>query len=162
VPDGDEDFPEPFIRIHVGKDLFDRVASSHESDMVESYRVGNDLYPLTDLYSIRLENSGTHSMDGILLMAGPGIHRASRSSDASLYDVAPTALRLLGLPRSREMEGRVLEGLLDTGRLPPGVQDIATYEDGDEILRVPVSNLRAVESQEERLRERLRSLGYVK
>jgi hypothetical protein len=60
------------------------------------------------------------------------------------------------------MEGRVLEDVLNSRRLPPELADIPTYEDGEDIRRVPVSDLPAVKRQEELLRQRLRSLGYVK
>jgi len=162
VPDGDEVLPEPFIRVSIGKELRALMESGQGSEQSATYRIGTDLYPLTDLYSVRLRQNGTHSMDGVLLMAGPGIRRSVQATGASLYDVAPTALRLLGLPRSGEMEGRVLENLLDARRLPPPAGDIRTYEDGAEIRRVPVADLPAVKRQEDLLHERLRTLGYVK
>jgi predicted AlkP superfamily phosphohydrolase/phosphomutase len=161
-PDGDEVLPEPFILVRMGKALRAQIESGDEGQRDESYRIGTGTHPLTDLYSVRIRQNGTHTMDGILLMAGPGIRRGAQASSAALYDVAPTALRLLGLPRSREMEGRILKEVLNSRRLPPELADIPTYEDGEDIRRVPVSDLPAVKRQEELLRQRLRSLGYVK
>jgi Flp pilus assembly protein TadD len=44
----------------------------------------------------------------VLAAWGPRVRRASGRGDASLFDVAPTVLALLGLPRDSKMAGRVL------------------------------------------------------
>lgn len=49
----------------------------------------------------------THYRDGVLAIDAPGI-RPDSNLDAELYDVAPTALSMLGLNVPRTMEGRVL------------------------------------------------------
>jgi predicted AlkP superfamily phosphohydrolase/phosphomutase len=50
---------------------------------------------------------------GVLLLVGEGIRVGSRARAASLLDVAPTLLYLMGLPVARDMEGRVLTELVD-------------------------------------------------
>src|SRR5262245_43722381 len=61
------------------------------------------------------EASGTHSgaPDGYLLAMGDGIRPDVRLDGASVLDVAPTILYLLGLPVARDMEGRVLTEIVD-------------------------------------------------
>ena len=54
--------------------------------------------------------SGVHAQaapPGIIVMAGAGIRRGERLDGASIYDVAPTVLDLLGIP-FENLEGRVL------------------------------------------------------
>ncbi len=51
--------------------------------------------------------------DGVLLLAGEGIRPGAIPQDASVLDVAPTLLYLLGLPVARDMEGRVLTEILE-------------------------------------------------
>jgi hypothetical protein len=51
--------------------------------------------------------------DGVLLVAGGGIRPGAVPQNASVLDVAPTLLYLLGLPVARDMEGRVLTEILD-------------------------------------------------
>jgi predicted AlkP superfamily phosphohydrolase/phosphomutase len=51
--------------------------------------------------------------DGVLLIAGEGIRSGSAPAGASVLDVAPTLLYLMGLPVARDMEGRVLTEILD-------------------------------------------------
>jgi hypothetical protein len=51
--------------------------------------------------------------DGVLLVAGQGIRPGSVPANASVLDVAPTILYLMGLPVARDMEGRVLTEVLE-------------------------------------------------
>jgi predicted AlkP superfamily phosphohydrolase/phosphomutase len=51
--------------------------------------------------------------DGVLLVAGEGIRPGAVPKSASVLDVAPTLLYLLGLPVARDMEGRVLTEILE-------------------------------------------------
>ena len=54
-----------------------------------------------------------HRQHGVLVMAGPGITAGTRIAGASLLDITPTALTLLGLPPGRDMDGRVLWEAMD-------------------------------------------------
>jgi predicted AlkP superfamily phosphohydrolase/phosphomutase/tetratricopeptide (TPR) repeat protein len=49
-----------------------------------------------------------HRQHGILAMAGPGVRADERIHGATLLDVAPTALTLLGLPVGTDMDGKAL------------------------------------------------------
>ncbi len=59
--------------------------------------------------------SGTHAdaPDGVLLAVGNGIRAGATLRQASILDVAPTLLYLMGLPVARDMEGRALTEILD-------------------------------------------------
>ena len=63
----------------------------------------------------RPERSGTHAgaPDGFLIAVGDGIRAGARLADASVLDVAPTILYLMGLPVARDMEGRVMTEILE-------------------------------------------------
>jgi arylsulfatase A-like enzyme len=55
-----------------------------------------------------------HRPFGVLVMAGPGIRdQGERIAGASLLDITPTALVLLGLEAGRDMDGRVLVSAFD-------------------------------------------------
>jgi hypothetical protein len=56
--------------------------------------------------------TGDHRDTGILAMYGRGVSPGARGQ-ATIYDIAPTVLHLLGLPLSREFEGQVTDSLLD-------------------------------------------------
>lgn len=51
--------------------------------------------------------------DGVFLAVGDGIRPGAVSRHASVLDLAPTILYLMGLPVGRDMEGRVLTEILD-------------------------------------------------
>jgi hypothetical protein len=57
---------------------------------------------------------GTHERDpgGFLFAAGPGVRSGSPFGRAGLADIAPTALYLLGLPIARDIDGSILDALL--------------------------------------------------
>jgi predicted AlkP superfamily phosphohydrolase/phosphomutase len=59
--------------------------------------------------------SGTHAAapDGFLLALGDGIKPGAVMRSASVLDVAPTILYLMGLPVARDMEGRVLAEIVE-------------------------------------------------
>jgi hypothetical protein len=58
---------------------------------------------------------GTHAgaPDGVLLAFGDGVRPGAAISGASVLDITPTVLYLMGLPVARDMEGRVLTEMLD-------------------------------------------------
>jgi len=56
----------------------------------------------------RLVHTGNHRLDGIMIMAGPGIRAGGYITDATLTDIAPTVLYALGVPIPNIMDGRVL------------------------------------------------------
>lgn len=73
-----------------------------------------------------------HEPDGIFLAAGPHIRRG-RVSGASVLDITPTVLHYLGFPVGKDMDGRVLEEILEPGfREDHPIRHIATYEDDAE------------------------------
>ena len=51
--------------------------------------------------------------NGVLLVVGEGIRPGATPARASVLDVAPTLLYLLGVPVARDMEGRVLTEILE-------------------------------------------------
>jgi hypothetical protein len=75
--------------------------------------------------------SGTHgdAPDGVILAMGDGIRPGSTLRAASVLDIAPTILYLMGLPVARDMEGRILIDMLqdDFMRAHP-VTFIPSYE----------------------------------
>ena len=69
-----------------------------------------------------------HRAHGIFAASGAGFRKSGEIYGARLPDVAPTILGWFGVPRSQEMEGRVLRDALEAEDLP---RDVATHEVGD-------------------------------
>jgi len=101
-----------------------------------------------------------HGPLGALAAMGPGIDTGEPLGEASVFDVTPTLLALYGLPVARDMDGFVLEDLIDDERLEATpVEYIDTYEINSRFTGdVSVTTESAVD---EEIKERLRSLGYI-
>jgi hypothetical protein len=102
----------------------------------------------------RLARRSSSPAEGLLLLAGGPIVAADIGV-ASERDVAPTALHLAGLPRSRELQGAVLEAALRAEfRKAHPVRTVGSY-----------GRRRAVHPAESAfdrdMLEELRSLGYI-
>jgi len=109
--------------------------------------------------------------DGFLVAAGPrirngaapvdGLTRAALPTLGSTLDVTPTLLRLAGLPLAKDMDGRVMEGLLPAATTPRSPSSaVATY-DTEQWLADRRARPRAPDMDPDRL-EQLRALGYIK
>ena len=66
-----------------------------------------------------------HRPQGIFLLHGPGIRADERVEGATLLDITPTVLTLLGLPVGEDMEGKPL---LSAFVQPPEVRRVRTWE----------------------------------
>jgi hypothetical protein len=102
----------------------------------------------------RLARGGAGPAEGLLVLAGGPIAPGDLGS-ASERDVAPTVLHLLGLPKSRELDGQVLEAALAGGfRRDHPVRLVDSYG-----RRPAVSAARSDFDQD--VLEQLKSLGYI-
>lgn len=99
--------------------------------------------------------SGEHSPDAILLMKGDSIRRNHIGGDATIYDVAPTALYLMGYPIHEAMEGKVLENAFIDGWIRNHAPSRKFYD----MAEAPAEM--ADDSGEENLKDVLKSLGYL-
>ena len=86
------------------------------------------LEPVTDLHSTSY--SAYHRPNGIVIVSGPNI-RKGELAGASLLDVTPTLLHLMGQPVPQAMDGRVLTAIFDTAWL---ARNAPHYTDGLNIL----------------------------
>jgi predicted AlkP superfamily phosphohydrolase/phosphomutase len=111
--------------------------------------------PLAE-FVIKSPSSGVHARQGVIILSGPMFKDSVKLTGASVFDVTPTVLAILGLPAAKDMKGRVLtEAFTDAfaAKLPTAA--IATYEDGRPRNSVRLEPLREVD------RNKLRSLGYL-
>jgi predicted AlkP superfamily phosphohydrolase/phosphomutase len=86
-----------------------------------------------------------HKRDGMVAATGTGIDSDGSLADAHLFDVAPTVLASLGLPRGDHMDGKVLDIVESAGE--------RTYPEYDGQVRET--------TDEQAVEERLSDLGYM-
>ena len=99
--------------------------------------------------------TGTHTKGGVFIARGPGIKRGYRVKGARILDVAPTILRLFGIPPLDDMDGRVLEEIF-TEDAEVSEREMLTTIDGGGPSEVGLT-----EEEKALVEARLRSLGYI-
>lgn len=114
-----------------GKDVTVIVVSDHgfhsDHQRPQSWDVG---------HTEETQAAAWHRHLGMLVMHGPGIRPGQEIGGATLLDIAPTALRLMGLPAGRDMDGRTLAEALENA---PPIEPIATWDEvpGAEFMHGP-------------------------
>jgi hypothetical protein len=107
--------------------------------------------------TISIGQPGQHNREGIFIAAGGPI-RKGVTVNATVLDITPTILALLGLPVAEDMRGRVLKELLQPeflARYP--VKTIPSYN--SYVKREPMT---LSDRDEQEKLEMLRALGYIK
>lgn len=154
--------------VHRREDLFDGPQLDRIPDLVVEFRdyawlgkgnLSERTESLEDTIAVRSHPAaryvGSHRHDGIVVLAGAAARTGGRVS-ASILDVAPTVLYLLGEPIPDDLEGRVLTEMIDGAILdahPPEYVEAVEVDVG--------APRRYDEEGVAEVEERLRSLGYL-
>lgn len=97
-----------------------------------------------------------HRPDGVWILWGRGVRSGATFGPARQVDVVPTLLRLVDLPLSEELDGRIVEGALDPSVLGGEVRTVPSYESsGERALGAGADDGGA------EVLDKLRALGYV-
>jgi predicted AlkP superfamily phosphohydrolase/phosphomutase len=164
----DPDTGEPVVeRVDRGPELYRGPAIHLAPDLVVSWKPGyyalSHWSPNGTIFRghLRWENSemvhsAEHRPEGILLALGPGIRKGAHITGASIIDLAPTVLHLMGLPIPSYMDGKVLIELLDARQI--GRDPVYVDGQGKSKQSEPSSYS---ESEEREIINRLRDLGYL-
>lgn len=103
--------------------------------------------------------SGEHRINGVMLAAGGPVKQGGRIHGASILDIAPTVLYLLGYPTAGDMDGRVLTEIIEESFLEKHpVRLIPSY---DEITKRSWIEVEGGDDAVEKVLENLRALGYI-
>lgn len=157
---------EPYVReiYRPSRDLYWGPYSDQSADlMFEPLDWANQGFGVHDFASNRWleptpDRTGTHRMNGIFFLHGPGIRPNCVVQQAALTDIAPTILALLDVPIPRHMDGKVLtEPLGDelSGQLSIAYTDAEMPADRQDVPGAALSD-----QEEQAIRERLEALGY--
>ena len=102
--------------------------------------------------------TGDHRMEGVFVGSGPAFRPGAHPTGATLLDIAPTVLHLLGVPVPADMDGRVLGEIFNTGVVPPVASlDVPPVEPGAN--GSPPSAY--TEEEDAAIQQRLADLGYL-
>jgi hypothetical protein len=116
--------------------------------------------PVQQILRLTPRISGNHSMHGVLLLRGPNVKKDCEIEGASLLDVVPTTLALVGRPVGRDMDGRVLTDAIEPGYLE--TQSIKYIDSYDRLLgKLPSEIVADIDVGMETVKKRLEDLGYI-
>jgi arylsulfatase A-like enzyme len=98
-----------------------------------------------------------HRDHGMLMMLGPQIDPRAPVNDASIVDMTPTVLHVMGIPIPNDMDGKPLLDLFtgETRDRAPQYVDVQQDGNGDR------ARLQYNKEEEKQIAERLRGLGYL-
>ena len=99
-----------------------------------------------------------HRPFGVFAGVGPGLAQGSRVYGASLLDIAPTVLQLLGLPAAYDMPGRVLAEVLDTPDVPGRIE---SWEEVEGPSGQHPDEMRVDPAETQVVLQQLVALGYI-
>jgi predicted AlkP superfamily phosphohydrolase/phosphomutase len=141
-----EDENGPYLRVVFAVDVAGRTA-----------RIAGRRVPFSD-FRIPEGHSGDHRMNGLIVASGPPFRSGEEILRAHALDVAPTVLHVLGAPAGRDMEGVVLTGLFEPDWLEEHpIRYVESYG-----LREQESTEAIPTEADEKIREELRALGYIR
>ncbi len=104
-----------------------------------------------------LRPSAGHTLDGVCIMKGPHVRRGAVLSGASIVDIAPTVLYIMGEEIPDDMDGRVLSEAIDPDWLATHPPRYTAGQTGAKDLDVATYD----EDESEQVEARLRGLGYL-
>lgn len=96
--------------------------------------------------------------DGVIFMAGPGVRKGARIEGATLYDIAPTILHLIGQPVAEDMDGKVVDAFEPDFLEDRPIKKIATFET---TKRQTGTSVDGATEMDEKILEDLETLGYI-
>jgi tetratricopeptide (TPR) repeat protein len=95
---------------------------------------------------------------GVLARRGPALREAERVYGASILDVAPTVLTMLGLAVGADMDGRVL---VEAWRQPPAIDHVFGWDAIEGPAGLHPADLRQDPFEAQQAMQQLADLGYI-
>ncbi|MCK4410188.1 MAG: alkaline phosphatase family protein, partial [Candidatus Eisenbacteria sp.] len=110
-----------------------------------------------DLDPGRPQLTGAHDVAGVIIASGPAFRPAGRFEGATIFDITPTALAVMGLPIGEDMDGRVLAEIIRQEHLAVRpLSFVPSYESAVGKERGEIGS-----TMDDSIREQLKSLGYI-
>ncbi len=169
----DPESGQPLVeRVHEAEELYEGPYAAQAPDLTVvlkdwRYRtIGLHDFTTNKVVSRAFGPTGDHRMEGILIATGPAFRAGASPSDASLLDIAPTVLHLMGVPVPGDMDGRVLDELLDSGWRSRVDQDVIMTTEGpprhpgEHDAEIPLQPAYS-EDEDASVQQRLADLGYL-
>lgn len=157
-PDTGESLVKSVVR---SEEVFEGWAMEKAPDLIIETRAGYTLKGgrADNLVRPSMQNkndrSGDHRKEGLLIANGPVFSKGT-VKDASVLDIAPTLLYFHRCPIPQTMDGKILSNILDDT-----VKDQISIKRTSEYGRPSHERQRFNVEDEEEIKERLHSMGYI-
>ena len=99
-----------------------------------------------------------HNLEGMFILSGPDVKANVRIPNASLIDIAPTILHLMGEPIPEDMDGKVIEEALTLKYMMSNPITFTSSEDSD--IKTTQDDVYS-EKDTKKIEEKLKGLGYI-
>lgn len=114
-----------------------------------------DGYEPDRLFTEEVDRSGTHTTRGMVILSGKGVKPGEEIS-ATVVDVAPTILGLMGTPIPSDVDGRFISGAFTQGFLHEHELEFTAVQASTSQEEYELNR-----SETSTIEEHLRSLGYI-
>jgi predicted AlkP superfamily phosphohydrolase/phosphomutase len=151
-------------KVYEREDLYDGPNSGLAPDLTVvlgdwRYRtIGLYDFTTNKLISPAFGPTGDHRMEGVIVASGPAFLKGAEPVGATLMDIAPTVLHLLGVPVPADMDGRVITEILDSS--VAGGADEPTSNQGQGPDQ-PAEAMAYSDEEDAAIQQRLADLGYL-
>lgn len=126
---------------------------------LEYFALGTSAFISNRVVELCFGSTGTHRMNGIFIIKGPGIKKNYKIEGARIIDVVPNLLFYCGLPLDKDMDGKVLDEIYEPDLL--NTRKIE-YKDMDKELAAEKETGEVYSSDEAAAVEKqLKDLGYL-
>jgi len=108
--------------------------------------------------TVTVGQAGIHHLNGVLIAWGRPIKKGFKIQNASVFDITPTILALMGLPVPEDMDGRVLTEIFDPlFQKNHPIQTCSSFKNYFDRQKIEVST----DIDEKEILDKLRALGYI-
>lgn len=149
----------PLEAIYTKEELFSGPRSDYAPDIQLVMKEGYEAFSWSKIADRVIgeskERSGTHNTRGIIALEGAGVVKGNLDG-ASVLDIAPTILAILGIPIPVDMDGQVIAQAFTQEYLNSN-----PIKYGDTSKREGYSEYELSHEEQEKIEENLRSLGYI-
>lgn len=160
IPDPETGVPVP-VHLHRTQDIYSGPFLQEAPDLI----VAMDHYTTEAMAELGSDSlfvpndarNGTHTLEGLLIAAGPGI-APREQTNAHLLDIAPTVLHLMGVPIPEEADGSVLTHMY-AEQAAVRRREIARVSVG--LAEDDETSTAFTDEEQEQVEQRLRDLGYL-
>jgi len=126
---------------------------------LEYFALGTSAFISNKVVELCFGSTGTHRMNGIFIIKGPGIKKNCKIEAAQIVDIAPNLLFYYNLPLDKEMDGKILNGIYEPDFLSSRRIE---YKDMDKELAAKDETRQVYSSDEAAAVEKqLKDLGYL-